>query len=248
MDLLSEIENKCGFWVAKDSDFMGDIFSFTHCKGRIMPCGRPRGGRSLWIQECGTKYIIGIWLGHTYICTGMDEALHLINSLIASSKNMKKILDSSPATEIDTFYLLSEDIKSFVNLDFPLFPTDVIQEKQVIVHIDVIRDFLSLHQCVYQIGSDGWVTFEYAEDNVMFRLSPYLGNGLTSVNVGIEVKICGQRHCQFLSDFSQYVVEIGIVPSATYYGSEYFYDHPKGQCSCPKCKQRTENICSEPPT
>ena len=221
MSLLHEVEDKYGFWIAKNVSFQD---FFTHTTERFIPCSRPGGGRSLWVIECGTKYLIGIWDGFIYVCDNREKSLQIIASLITGKNRMKAMLDSGPAKEIEIYYLLSESMDLIGRSDFQVFPSTMIRDKQIILPVDIILDFFVQSRSEYSIDESNWITFEYAEDNILFRLSPHSKNGMTSVHIGITTKLQEtKKHAQFMTDFSRHIVDCGLVKFAEYWGNEKFY-------------------------
>ena len=140
MNLQREIEDNYGFWICKNDQSLNN---FSYCRGHFMPCSRRAGGRSIWVQECDTKYIIGLWGGYVYVCSNRDDALQVICSLISGEKRMTDILETSPAKEIDIHYLLSEEVQSIETF----VSSNMLYDKQILLPINDVKDFLLQSQC-----------------------------------------------------------------------------------------------------
>jgi len=219
MNLQREIKDKYGFWICKDDQYQNN---FTYCRGNFMPCSRRAGGRSICVQECDTKYMIGLWIGHTYVCSNRDDALQVIYLLISGEKRMTDILEVIPAKGIDIHYLLSEEVPSIETL----VSTNMMHDKQILLPFDAVKDFLLQSQCEYHMDKGNWITFEYAGDNILFRLSPHFKDGMTLVNIGIETEFHKEmKHSKFLIDFPEYITSSGFTNLASYWRNEYFYNN-----------------------
>ena len=209
-DLAREIEQKYHFCVIQRSDF-DDIFSFTHQKGRIIPCSGQNCGKSFWIQDCATKYIIGLWSGITYHCDEKSDVLKLVQSLLSdphrttphySIPNEYK-LDS--VREFDDYYLVDKDI--FLDGRENI-------SKGISIPKTMIFNFFAENNIDFHSDSSGWVSFQYGQCGIFFRLSEeeQVDPNLSLFNIGVEKSCCNDvdEIEYFLSEFPQFLSKSGF--------------------------------------
>ena len=209
-DLSREIEQKHHFCVVQIPDFDG-IFSFTHQKGRIIPCSGQNCGKSFWIQDCATKYIIGLWSGLTCHCDVKNDVLQLVQSLLSDPRR------TTPHYFIPDEYKL-DSVREFedvylVDKDASLEATENIS-KRIPIPKTMIFDFFVENNIDFYSDASGWVSFQYGQCGIFFRLSEeeQADPNLSLFNIGIERTGCNNvdevEH--FLSEFPQFLLRSGF--------------------------------------
>ena len=206
-DLSREIEQKHHFCVVQIPDFDG-IFSFTHQKGRIIPCSGQNCGKSFWIQDCATKYIIGLWSGLTYHCDVKSDVLQLVQSLLSDPRR------TTPHYSIPNEYKL-DSVREFEDVYLVDKDTSLEETENIVLGIPILKtiifDFFAESNIDFHCDASGWVSFQYGQSDIFFRLSKeeQTDPNLSLFNIGIEKSNCSDVNevGDFLSEFPQFLLK-----------------------------------------